>query len=351
MKQKLLYLFLVFAVVAAGWYWYRVFVGPRASAPGTLSNVSTTTVSTGEEFNFPYQSALDGSGVMDRSNVYPSVVGVMIDNHPDARPERGLSKARVVYEAPVESPYTRYLALFAASDSVSAVGPVRSARPYFIDWAGEYKALYLHSGGSPDALAALASSTAVHDVNEFYNGGYFWRDTVRVAPHNLFTKDDLWISWLNDNQVSSAPTWPAWRFVTSSAAIGSASETAVQVHFSYAPDYSVGWIYKPDSFHYERQENGATYHDEDGGTINAGTVVVQMAAVKTIDSAGRRQIGTTGQGDARVFAAGRMFKGTWIKQPNGRTRFYDALGNQIPFMPGPVWVEVAPVGTSLTTTN
>ena len=351
MKQKLLYLILVLAVGAAIWYWYRVFVGPRVSAPSIVPSVSTTTVSTGEEFNFPYQSALDGSGVTDRNAIYPTVVGVMIDNHPDARPERGLSKARVVYEAPVESPYTRYLALFAANDSVPAVGPVRSARPYFIDWAGEYGALYLHSGGSPDALTALASSTAVHDVNEFYNGGYFWRDTVRTAPHNLFTKDDLWISWLNDNQISSAQTWPVWQFVTTSAAVGSIGETASQVTFSYAPDYAITWVYQPRSLRYERQENRAVYHDDDGSTVTAGTVVVQMVAIKTVDSAGRRQISTTGQGEARVFTAGHAFKGTWIKQPNGRTRFYDALGNQIPFMPGPVWIEVVPIGTSLTTIN
>jgi hypothetical protein len=94
--------------------------------------VATTTVAV------VYYSQLDGMPVTDASKQVPNTVGVMIDNHPDAYPQSGLVDARVVYEAPVEGGITRYMAIFDASQTSTKAGPVRSARPYYLDWIREY---------------------------------------------------------------------------------------------------------------------------------------------------------------------------------------------------------------------
>ena len=102
----------------------------------------------------------------------------MIDNFPEAKPAANLSLASLVWEAPVEAGLTRLLAAYPLSAELARIGPVRSARPYFLDWAKELNALYLHCGGSDQALADIKNRD-VFDLNEFYRGWYFWRDRAR----------------------------------------------------------------------------------------------------------------------------------------------------------------------------
>ncbi|PMP81673.1 MAG: DUF3048 domain-containing protein, partial [Roseiflexus castenholzii] len=79
---------------------------------------------------------------------------VMIDNHPNAYPQTGLDKAAVVFEALAEAGITRFMAVYVpgVSPDVSSIGPVRSARLYFVRWAMGMRGMYIHAGGAPDAL-------------------------------------------------------------------------------------------------------------------------------------------------------------------------------------------------------
>ncbi len=91
-----------------------------------------------------------GGEMIERADLYPRPVAVMLDNHPAARPQAGLEQAEVVYEILAEGNITRYLALY-MHGADQMVGPVRSARSYYIDKCMEYNAIYLHAGGSPEA--------------------------------------------------------------------------------------------------------------------------------------------------------------------------------------------------------
>ena len=117
-------------------------------------------------------------------------IAVMLDDLRVARPQSGISEASVVWHAPAEGGIPRYMAIF--SDHLpKEIGPVRSARVYYLSWAAEYDAVYAHCGGSPAALALLATQgdgSLVYDANEFYHGnGAFNRVTFRSAPHNVYT--------------------------------------------------------------------------------------------------------------------------------------------------------------------
>ena len=119
------------------------------------------------------------------------VVAVMIDDQFAARPQSGLSSADVVWQAPAEGGIPRYMALF-QTGSPKAVGPVRSSRYYFIAWASEWRSVYVHVGGSPQALGLLRSSkgkgSVVYDADGFrYEGRYLWRVNTRFAPHNVYS--------------------------------------------------------------------------------------------------------------------------------------------------------------------
>ncbi|MEK7624829.1 MAG: DUF3048 domain-containing protein [Patescibacteria group bacterium] len=290
-----------------------------------------------------YLSQFDGMPVSSTAEQIPEVLGVMIDNHPDARPQAGLSQARVVYEAPVEGGLTRYFALFNSSQIVAKVGPVRSARPYFLDWLAEYgRSSYWHSGGSSDALS-LIKQYAVWDVNEFYLGPYFWRSSDREAPHNLYTNSEKWNTLIAGTPHDSSG-WLGWNFGKNSLASASSSEVAdLKINL-----YGVGWSYDADLGRYVRSINNRAMFDEAGQKILADTVAVQFVDTDVIDEEGRRTVTTVGEGEARFVRDGRMWRATWRKADRAsRTRFYDAGGNELSFKPGQIWIEVIPQNTTI----
>lgn len=135
-----------------------------------------------------YPSLLDG---MPLEQAEEQILAVVIENFPTSRPQqRGLSQASVVYETLAEGGITRFLALF-SYQSLEKVGPVRSARPYLVDFAAEHQAAFLHAGGSPWGLQKIAkfNRVSMRDMDGLYweeFGKYFRRDPNYSAPHDMF---------------------------------------------------------------------------------------------------------------------------------------------------------------------
>ena len=116
-------------------------------------------------------------------------IAVMIDNHSDAWPQAGLNKAYMVYEIVVEGGETRLMALFKGQD-LDKIGPVRSARHYFIDYAMENDAIYVHFGQSPQAQSDI-KKYSINDINGIAEDGTtFWRVKDKAAPHNAVTSTE-----------------------------------------------------------------------------------------------------------------------------------------------------------------
>ena len=106
-----------------------------------------------EEEDCKYKRKLDGVCVELEKDIDPKIVAVMVENNLEAWPLSGISKANVVYEAPVEGNIPRFMAIYTIDNEIEQVGPVRSARPYYLDWVSENgNAMYMHVGGSVDAL-------------------------------------------------------------------------------------------------------------------------------------------------------------------------------------------------------
>lgn len=283
-----------------------------------------------------YYSVLDGMPVSSTEKINSNVVAVMIDNHPDARPQSGLLASKLVYEAPAEGGITRYIAMFDSQQVVEKVGPVRSARPYFIDWVQEYDSLYMHCGGSPEALTILKEGK-VADLNEMFNGQYFWRDSVRVAPHNLYTSSENWNKALTNKFSNKKNFETGWIFGENST---TSTEIVKKVAIEYAPDYIVGWQYDEGLKNYSRYINDVVVKEEKSILI-ADTVVIQYVKNQIVDDYGRREITTNGQGDLRLLRDGIMVRGFW-KKDNGRTRFYDVGWHELNLKPGKTWIQIVP---------
>jgi len=290
----------------------------------------------------PYRRVLDGVCVGTPEERVVPVIAVMIENHTEARPQSGLARASVVYEVPVEGNYSRFLALFPMDLEIGKVGPVRSARPYFLDWVREYGTpMYMHVGGSPASLAMLRDTATYFDFNEFYRGQYFWRSTDRRAPHNTYTSSENWqAGWeryvRDDVYVQSSASWVYGE-------VEACTDTCVsRVTVSFAPPtYQAVWTYTTSSQQFLRAQAGRPHSDQDGVQISADTVVVQYVTTRVLDNEGRLSMDTIGTGDALVFVKGNMIEGVWKKESiDEKTRFFDMNGEEIVFSPGNIWIEV-----------
>lgn len=293
-----------------------------------------------------YQRILDGVCVETNSGINPKLVAVMIENHSEARPQSGLSRASVVYEVPVEANYTRFLVIYPADISVNEVGPVRSARPYYLDWLSEYgDTQYMHVGGSPASLD-LIKKYNINDLNEFYRGWYYWRSDRRVAPHNVYTSSELWSKALGayeDNYKNQE--YEGWKFNTTTLEHENIKtlEQVNDIIISFlSPVYEAIWKYNTSTNQYERYQINEPHVDYDGTPIVADNVIVQKVTSQVLDAVGRLAIDTIGSGEAIVFQNGEIIIGTWTKEDRTfRTRFYDSFGEEIKLNPGKIWVEVA----------
>jgi hypothetical protein len=274
---------------------------------------------------------------------------VMIDNFSAARPPAGLSAASLVIEAPVEGPITRLLAVFGDDAAAERVGPVRSARPYFLDWAMEFDALYVHVGGSPEALGLLAGD-AVRGMNEFSFGAYFWRDQKRRAPHNTYTSLELMKK--NDERRFPGREHAApepWRFKEDAPEDERAEDGAVISIPNPERSYAVRWTYDRAANGYVREQGGSPHAEEGNGAVRAKNVVIQYVKTRVLDEVGRKRIETIGEGEALAAIDGNVVSAKWKKgSKDARTRFYDAAGNELAFNAGTTWIEVVADGTDIT---
>lgn len=294
------------------------------------------------------RSPLNGICLDTMQNKDESYVAIMIENSADAWPLSGISKARVVYEAPVEGDIPRFMLLFALGDDVSKVGPVRSARPYYLDWVSEYPgAMYMHVGGSPEALGRIENST-IFDLNEFYRGWYYWRSTDRSAPHNVYTSSELWQKAWEDYEGQQEPI-ESWQFAEQTDCNNEQENCVNLIVAEFALGrYSSRWEYTSSTQKYTRYQGLSEQFDKEGARVEADVVIVQRVDATVIDDVGRKHIDAVGAGDAQIFQAGHHIAARWQKDNvNSRTRWYDENGKEISLQPGTIWVEVLPNGRGL----
>jgi len=268
------------------------------------------------------------------------IYGVMIDNHVDAWPPAGIDQAALVIEAPVEASISRMLAFFSEDQHVEAIGPVRSARPYYLDWNNELDALYAHVGGSNTALDLIASG-GTFDFNQYWNGGFYWRSSYRYAPHNVFTSTEDMAAYVEErDEAGRAPEllYGVWKFDDSM--MEGDDVTAVAIDFS-APTYYAEWEYNVEQNRYVRSQAGLAHKTDEGNQIMANNVVVVVTDIEVIDSVGRRDVRTTGEGEGYLFQDGVMMEVTWRKpSATERLRFYNEDDQEVAMNAGITWIEV-----------
>jgi len=274
-------------------------------------------------------------------------IAVMIENSPAARPQVGLNSADLIYEAVTEGGITRFMAVY-SQQFPQKVGPVRSARSYFIDYLSEYDAFYVHAGGSPTAIARLGE----YKIKAYphANDGTYKREPQPgvASEHTLFADiSKIYQYSVERKKWPATIDFPAWKFKDPSPT--PTATGAVTINFS-SGQFQVVWSHDPATNLYARAMGGSSHTDRvTSEPVKARTIIamtVQRSANPAYKGSGKESewtMTTIGEGAASIFQDGTRLDGTW-KKPSRleRTRFYDTNGTEIVLTRGKIWIEIVP---------
>lgn len=385
-KSKLLLLAVVFYLLSAGGSY---FIFKSSQATSVIEPVTPTVVTpAGSKFkvdpNLPKDQPCPLNGQMytkPEKDIWTTrrPLTVMIENHEDSRPQSGLSYSDVVYEAVAEGGITRLLAVFYCGATAQDVqlGPVRSARTYFIDFASEYgdKPLYAHVGGanSPGPANALGQLedygwVGANDLNQFSIGfPTFWRDYDRLGhevatEHTMYSTTEKLLSFAAQkrglsNVDKKGVSWDKGFVPYSFKDDASAPAPLVGASFTFWDRYTayfVKWIYDKATNSFQRENGGAPQFDKDNDQQLTAKNIVLLYMLESNANDGYENNAhllykTKGSGKAKILLDGKVIEANWQKKDRtSRLKLTDAkTGAEIKFNRGRIWFEVLPSDTDV----
>lgn len=273
-------------------------------------------------------------------------VAVMIDNdNSDAWPHAGIEDAYLVYEITVEGAATRLMALFAETET-KKIGPVRSSRHYFLDYALEHDAIYTHFGWSPRAQSDIPA-LGVNNINGLFDNA-FWRENKYAGDyHSAFTSIE---------KIKAQIESKGYRTTREKAPLSYADENyklegegAQTVSIPYAGFYGVKFEYDTESGTYQRYLNGQIHPLQNDGKINAMNIIIMKMPHSSLgDGSARINISDVGSGEGFFISGGEYIPISWSKSSRtAKTEFKDKNGNEILLNHGQTWIEIVSTAQTL----
>ena len=275
-------------------------------------------------------------------------IAVMIDNNINAMPQAGLEEADIVYEIIVEGGESRLMLIMQDKD-IERVGPLRSSRHYFLDYALENDAIYVHYGWSPYAKEDI-SELGVNNINGIYESETaFWRDSNRYAPHNAVTSTDdiLKIAERNEYRLETKKD-PVLNYVVEEVNLedGKAADT-VTIPYSYYN--TVEYEYDEDTKTYIRYSRGEKQTDwNTEKTIKTKNIIITFAENWSLDSYGRQEVDNIGTLDGYYITNGKAIKIKCEKKSRkAQTVYKDLEGNEIDVNDGKTFIQICPLNSNV----
>lgn len=297
-------------------------------------------------------------------------MGIMIENHPDARPHSGLSFSDIVYEAVAEGGITRFLAVYYCQDA-GIVGPVRSARTYFLDYISEYGKypLYAHVGGAntpgpANALGQIADYgwNAYNGMNQFSLGFPTFKQIKNrngrdvATEHTMYSNTSrLWDIAVKKREISAQDKdGNSWdedfkKYTFKDDEPGAAAQTVHVEHWDGYDDFFVDWTYNKATNSYARKTGDVLHNDRNTNKqIEAKNVVALFMQESRANDGYENNLHllykTKGSGKALVYMDGKEIKGTWKKaNRSARTQLFASDGSEIAFNRGLIWFHILPL--------
>ncbi|MES9682897.1 lipoprotein YerB [Bacillus sp. AFS001701] len=284
---------------------------------------------------------LSGLPISQASEQRP--VAVMVNNYYLARPQSGLSNADVVYEILAEGDITRFLAIF-QSNIPEKIGPVRSARDYYINLANGYHALFICHGNSPKAKQMMDSGMIDALNGLIYDGTLFKRDKTRKAPHNSYILKEGIEKGVVQRHYSYSEKVTPLDFTQKDLVFDNSWKNAGEVFIKYSHDArnNVTYKYSNSTKQFQRVQNGIVAKDAlNGKELQIKNILVVEATHKIIDSYGRRSIDIEHGGKGYYIVDGKYMNIQW-RNVDGRIIPFTLDGTEIKLSPGQTWINFVP---------
>jgi len=282
------------------------------------------------------------TGIGTNEEISQRPFAVMIENDPNARPQSGLHQADIVYETLAEGDVTRFMAIF-QSEKPEKIGPVRSARDYYIDLSKGYDAFYVAHGFSKTAEERLVAGEVDNINGMFYDGTLFWRDESRAAPHNSYISyENIKKGAADVDKAFEAQVSPL-SFLTEEeiGTLDGIVASDIKLSYSSRDTFAVEYRYNQQLEKYERYNNKEqTIDRETKVPVLLDNVFIVEMAHQVIDDIGRKEIDITTGGKGLLLQKGIAKEVQW-KNSNGR--IVPVINNEeTGFIPGKTWINVIP---------
>ena len=335
---KILIIVLVILIIAAG--------GVLAYK---IMKDKENTEETSEENNVLTANVEDKEIQIFKGNDRP--FAVMIDNHSDAWPQAGLKNAYMVYEIIAEGGETRLMALFKGVN-VEKIGPVRSARHYFIDYAMENDAIYVHFGQSPQAESDI-KKFSINDINGIAEDGTtFWRTKDKAAPHNALTSTEKLLKSAKSKKYKTTSNEDSVLNYVKKEVNLENGEDAISVTIPHSNLQTVKYVYNEESKVYERYARKKAQKDlETGEIVTTKNIIITFCDNYTLsdtENKGRQGLKNIGTFDGYYITNGKAIKIKCIKNSrNEKTIDQDLEGNKIEINDGNTFVNICPINSNV----
>lgn len=337
--KVLITILVILVIVAGGVLAYKITQSKKEET--TVSNEDNILVGTAKE---------EKKVQIFQGNERP--FAVMIDNHKDAWPQAGLQKAYMVYEIVVEGGETRLMALFKGAD-VDKIGSVRSARHYFIDYAMENDAIYVHFGQSPQAASDI-KKYSINDINGISeDGSTFWRVKDKTAPHNAVTSmANLKKSAESKKFKTTSTEKSVLNYVTDEVNLED-GESAETITIPHSQLQTVKYEYDSENKVYKRYARGVAQKDWDTkDAITIKNLIITYCDNYTLtdtENKGRQGLKNIGTFDGYYITNGKAIKIKCIKEArDSKTIYQDLQGNVIKVNDGNTFVNICPTDAKVT---
>ncbi len=293
-----------------------------------------------EEEEEKIRSLLSGVETTEELRDLP-IVGIMLDNHPNARWQAGLREAEVVYEIRVEGNFTRYLAMYQVTDP-KVIGPIRSARTPFVNRILEYGAYYIHYGGSPAGLQDVRDF-GVSSVDGMAVGEpvYYRNNSVgKEAPHNAYSSMEEIRAYGKERGFPEKTDFEGFDFYDEPSLPG--EEEAKAFTLNIMPGNTTAYKYLEEEGFYHRYKDGELHIDEnDEKPLEVTNIIIQYANGIIVDDRGRVNLEDVGEGQGLLFSQGRYARISWQKEDRtSPTLFFDSQGQPLKLNVGQSFIQV-----------
>lgn len=280
-------------------------------------------------------------------------IAVMIDNHSGAWPQANLEKAYLVYEIVVEGGETRLMAVFKGQD-LEKIGPVRSSRHYFLDYAMEHDAIYVHFGWSPLAQSDI-KTLGISNINGIYDT-FFWREPPKSSYHNAFTSKENLEKYISKKKYRDEQKQDCIIKYNEEDTDLATGTIANNIKIKYSNMHNTSYIYDETTKTYLRSMRGEEHADrftkERFYAKNILIYKVRDELLPDVEDKGRRELYNIGSGEGYYITNGKCIPMKWTKQTRaGKTIYRDMEGNEIKFNDGITWVQIVPEYGNITITE